>query len=236
MNQLIAVALGGSFGAVLRFLISTGVYQWLGRGFPYGTLFVNVLGSLLIGLMTEALILHRVALSMEYRPAILVGLFGSLTTFSTFSLDTLYLIEQGQLSKASLNVLTNVFVCILAVWIGLTVGKLLFSQSNGSIRWMGYVIPHALLIVNAIGAFLIGIVCTLLLSKASLTMEYSAAIIIVSVGVFLTLSSLYLVHYFIEHGHPFALHDKSILSAIVCNIGLCSFTLWMGLLLGRQAI
>ena len=85
MNQILAVALGGAFGAVFRFLISSGVYQWLGRGFPYGTLAVNIIGSFLIGLMTEALLLQRVALSIEYRSAILIGLFGSLTTFSTFS-------------------------------------------------------------------------------------------------------------------------------------------------------
>jgi len=55
MNQLIAVAVGGACGAVVRFLMSSGLYQWLGRGFPYGTLVVNVVGSFLIGLLTEAL-------------------------------------------------------------------------------------------------------------------------------------------------------------------------------------
>ncbi|MBT3506356.1 MAG: fluoride efflux transporter CrcB, partial [Methylococcales bacterium] len=67
MNQIYAVAFGGALGAVLRFLISTGVYQWLGRGFPYGTLAVNIIGSFLIGLMTEALVVQRVALGDEYR-------------------------------------------------------------------------------------------------------------------------------------------------------------------------
>jgi CrcB protein len=235
MSQLIAVALGGAFGAVLRFLISSGVYQWLGRGFPYGTLFVNVLGSLLIGLMTEALILHRVALSMEYRSAILIGLFGSLTTFSTFSLDTLYLIEQGQFSKASLNIIVSVFVCLLAVWVGLTLGKILFSHSSGSIQWMGYVVPYALLAVNIFGAFLIGIIGTFLLNKTFLSVEHNVAIAFILVGFFLTFSSLYLVHYFTEHGHSFDLQGKSISTAIVCNIGFCSFALWVGSLLGKQA-
>jgi Integral membrane protein possibly involved in chromosome condensation len=92
MNQLYAVALGGALGAVLRFLISTGVYQWLGRGFPYGTLAVNIIGSFLIGLMTEALVVQRVALGDEYRLAILVGVFGSLTTFfNLFSRYTLFI-------------------------------------------------------------------------------------------------------------------------------------------------
>ncbi len=234
MNQVIAIALGGAFGAVLRFFISTGVYQWLGRGFPYGTLAVNVLGSFLIGLMTVALILERVVLSMEYRSAILVGLFGSLTTFSTFSLETLNLIEQGQFGKASLNVLISVFVCILAVWIGLSVGKLLFSYLTGSVIWMGWFIPYGLLTINAIGAFLIGFVCTILLTKTSLSMEYGIAFCIVLIGTFITLSSLYLVHYFFEHSYSFESHLRSISAAIASNIMICGAVLWLGLLLGKQ--
>lgn len=234
MSQLVAVAIGGAFGAVLRFLISSGVYQWLGRGFPYGTLAVNVLGSLLIGLMTEALILQRIALSSEYRAAILIGLFGSLTTFSTFSLDTLYLLEQGQLAKASYNVLISVVVCVFAVWVGLSLGKFLFSTSAGSVQWMGWVIPYALLIVNAFGALLIGIISTLLLSKASLSIEHGAALVMIVVGVFITLSSVYLVHYFIEHGYPFTLYLKSISASVMSNLVMCSLTLWLGCWIGRQ--
>jgi CrcB protein len=234
MNQVIAVALGGSFGAVLRFFISTGVYQWLGRDFPYGTLAVNVLGSFLIGLMTEALILERVALSMEYRSAILIGLFGSLTTFSTFSLESLYLIEQGQFIKASLNIFISVLTCILAVWIGLLVGKVLFTHLTGSVRWMGWFIPYGLLIINAIGAFLIGFVCTVLLTKTSLLMEYGIAFSIILIGTFITLSSLYLVHYFFEQSYSFESHLRSISAAIASNIMICGAVLWLGLLLGRQ--
>lgn len=234
MNQLVVVALGGSFGAVFRFLISSGVYQWLGRGFPYGTLAVNVIGSLLIGLMTEALILQRVALSMEYRSAILIGFFGSMTTFSTFSLDTFYLIEQGQLLKASLNILFNVAVCIIAVWIGLASGKVLFSYSAGSIQWMGWVIPYGLLIVNMLIAFIIGLVSSLLISKASISIEHSAALVIVIVGIFVTLSSLYLVHYFIEHEYLFATHVKSISVAIASNFLVCALAVWIGWWAARQ--
>ncbi len=67
MNQLIAIALGGDSGAVARFLVSAGVYQWLGRGFPFGTLAVNLIGSLLLSLLTEALVLQRAAIALEYR-------------------------------------------------------------------------------------------------------------------------------------------------------------------------
>lgn len=234
MNHLIAVAMGGAFGAILRFLISTSVYQWLGRGFPYGTLAVNVIGSLLIGLMTVALPLQRIALTMEYRSAILVGLFGSLTTFSTFSLDSFYLIEQGQFVKAALNIASNVFVCLLAVWIGITIGKLLFSNSAGVIHWRGWVFPYALLLVNTIGAFLIGLVSTLLISKIDFPDEYSAALVIVFIGAYITLSSLYLVLFFIEHDYTFTSHLKSIFATITCNFTVFISALWLGFLAGKQ--
>ncbi len=234
MNQVIAIALGGALGAVLRFFISTGVYHWLGRGFPYGTLSVNLIGSFLIGLMTEALLLQRVSLSIEYRSAILIGLFGSLTTFSTFSLDTLYLIEQGQLVKAALNVLISVLVCIFAVWVGLTLGRGLFSDSNGTFHWMDWVIPYALLFVNILGAFLIGLVSTVLLNKVSLSIEYNGTLVVILIGLFLTLSSLYLVLNFIEQGHSFESHLKSISVTLFSNLMICSAALWMGFLAGKQ--
>ena len=239
MNQLAAIALGGALGAVLRFLISTGVYQWLGRDFPYGTLAVNVIGSFLIGLMTEALILQRIALSMEYRSAILVGLFGSLTTFSTFSLDTISLLEQGQFSKASLNVFGSVIICLLVVWIGLNIGKLLFSQPlYGSVNIMSWVVPHALLVVNVIGAFLIGFVCTLLLTKIALPQAQGIALVVILVGLFMTLSSLYLVLYFMEQGYGLDSYLSSVILTVivtvVVNIGFCSLALWLGFLSAKQ--
>lgn len=234
MNQVISVALGGAFGAVFRFLISSGVYQWLGRGFPYGTLAVNVIGSLLIGVMTETLILQRVALSMEYRSAILVGFFGSLTTFSTFSLDTFYFIEQGLFIKAGLNVLVNVAVCLVAVWIGLSLGKALFSTSLGSLAWKGWTIPYGLLLINGLIALLIGTIGTLLLSKSALSMEYSVTIMLIIVGVFITLSSLYLLYSFFESGQTFETHLKSITVAIISHLTLCSLSLWLGFWAGRQ--
>lgn len=234
MNQLLAVAFGGALGAGLRFLISTGVYQWLGRGFPYGTLAVNIIGSFLVGLMTETLVLQRAALSLEYRLAILVGLFGSLTTFSTFSLDSLHLIEQGQFVKASLNIFSSVFICIFAVWLGLTLGKAIFFYADGVIHWQGFIFPYALLIVNTIGAFLLGFVSTLLLSKVSLSAEYNATLLIIFTGVFITLSSLYLVLYLPEHEHSFVTHIKSISALVISNIVVCSLALCFGFLVAKQ--
>ena len=234
MNQLIAVALGGACGAVVRFLMSTGLYHWLGRGFPYGTLAVNVVGSFLIGLLTEALILQRIAITLEYRAAILVGFIGAFTTFSTFSLETIYLIEQGSLNKAALNIVVSVFGCLLAVWIGLLCGRTLFLYSGGVIHWSGGVIPFALLIVNAIGAFLIGIIGTILVQKVALPMEYRAAIMVILVGTYLTLSGLYLVLFLIEQGYSFESHTHLMLGTFVGNGLCCILVIWLGLLVGKQ--
>ena len=234
MNPIIAIALGGACGAVLRFLVSSGVYQWLGRGFPYGTLAVNVVGSFLIGLLTEALVLQRIAITMEYRAAILIGLFGSFTTFSTFSLETLYLIEQGHLLKAALNILISVCACIFAVWLGILAGRALFSYSGGVIRWMGWVFPYAMVAVNLLVAFLIGLFAALLIYKSTLSEEYRAALIIVIVGMFATLSSLYVVLYLIEEGHQFEKELNMMLSVFLGNALLCGVGIWAGLLLGKQ--
>lgn len=234
MNQIIVIALGGAFGAVMRFMISTGVYQWLGRGFPYGTLVVNLLGSFLIGLLTEALLLQRIALTIEYRSAILVGVFGSLTTFSTFSLETLYLLEQGSFQKAALNIGISVFACVFAVWVGLWMGRGLFMYSGGVVRWMDWVFPYALIIINIIGAFLIGLLCAAILSKLTLAIEYRAAIVIILAGVFITLSSLYIILYMIEHGHSFNSEFNIMLSVLLGNGLLCLSTLWFGIWVGKH--
>lgn len=234
INQIIAIALGGAFGAVFRFVISSGIYQWLGRGFPYGTLTVNIIGSLLIGLMSESLLLQRVAFSAEYRSAIIVGLLGSLTTFSTFSLDSLILIEQGQWGKVCLNILLNVFMCILAAWIGFIIGKILFLNIGGGTRWLGWTHSYSLLVVNLLGAFLIGISSSLLLYKSQITIEYGMAISIVAIGVFITLSCLYLALYFIEYGYPIKTHFKLISATLIGNtvVGVVAF--FLGIFAGRQ--
>lgn len=233
MNQLISIALGGAFGAVIRFLMSSGLYQWLGRGFPYGTLAVNLVGSFLMGLLTEALILERIAIAVEYRAAILVGFIGAFTTFSTFSLETIYLLEQGNLSKAGLNILISVLACLVAVWIGLLFGRVLFV-TGGIINWSGIVIPYALFIVNAIGAFLIGIIATLILQKVELALDYRAAIMVILVGVYLTLSGLYIIFFLIEQGYAFETHTSVILSVFATNSLAVLMVVGLGLWLGKQ--
>lgn len=94
----------------------------MGRGFPYGTLVVNVVGSAFMGLL-YVLLLERMTGSPELRAALLIGLLGSFTTFSTFSIETLNLIEQADYLKAGLNILLSVVACIGAAWLGLLVGR-----------------------------------------------------------------------------------------------------------------
>ncbi len=122
MNLVIAIAGGGALGALLRYWVSTGTYQLLGRGFPWGTLLVNVLGSLLMGFLF-VLFLERSLVSPEVRSALLVGLLGAFTTFSTFSIETLSLLEQANYLKAALNVLASVFLCLGACWLGILLGR-----------------------------------------------------------------------------------------------------------------
>ena len=106
----------------MRYGASLGVYSLLGRGFPYGTLFVNVSGSLLMGLLSIVM-LERFNVGPEWRAAILVGLLGSFTTFSTFSLETLNLLEQGDVMRAMVNIALSVIVCLAAVWLGMIIGR-----------------------------------------------------------------------------------------------------------------
>jgi CrcB protein len=234
MNQLIVIALGGACGSVARFLVSTGVYQWLGREFPYGTLAVNVIGSFLIGLLAEALILQKVAFALEYRAAILVGFLGGFTTFSSFSLETLYLLEQGAVSRALLNIALSIAACLLAVWFGLLAGRSLYYYSSGMIHWQGQVFPYAIIIVNALIAFLIGIVAAILLQHVEIVVEYRAAMMIIMSGIFLTLSGLYVVLYLLEHGYALETHLHLILGVFTGNSLFCLFLLWLGLAAGER--
>lgn len=118
MNELLLVAAGGAMGAVLRFLAGQGIQNWLGKEFPYGTLFVNVSGCFAIGILF-VVIMERAALSAEWRTFLIVGVLGGYTTFSSFSLETISLLARGDLLKAGMNIVLSVVLCLAATGLGI---------------------------------------------------------------------------------------------------------------------
>ena len=118
MGELAAIAAGGALGALMRFWVSTGVYQLLGRDFPYGTLAVNLIGSFAIGI-AFILLTERLTLGAEVRAFVMIGFLGAFTTFSTFSLESLFLLQEGFLLKAFANMILSVVLCLVATWGGM---------------------------------------------------------------------------------------------------------------------
>jgi len=111
MKYLLFIAFGGACGAVSRFLLSSWAHRLFESNWPLGTLIVNVLGSFLIGLLYE-LIEHQV-LHPDWRSVLMVGFLGAFTTFSTFSLDTAAMLEQGLLVQALGYVVASTVLCIV---------------------------------------------------------------------------------------------------------------------------
>lgn len=109
-------------GAVLRYGLSAGVHRMLGASFPFGTLTVNILGCFVMGLL-YALLVERMDVEPAWRAAIFIGLLGAFTTFSSFSMETLNLLELGEQEKALVNILVSVFGCLLVCWAGLVIGR-----------------------------------------------------------------------------------------------------------------
>ena len=121
----LAVACGGALGAMSRYWVYIAFVKASGNKFPFVTLSVNVLGSFLLG-VAFILITERAEIGPEWRGLITIGFLGAFTTFSTFSMDTIGLLEQGQISSAITYVLSSVLVCIIAAWSGLSLSRMLF--------------------------------------------------------------------------------------------------------------
>ena len=122
MTQLLAIAAGGAGGALLRYWTSVAVHSRLGMAFPYGTLAVNILGSLLMGFLYIWLV-ERMAAGPALRAFLLIGVLGAFTTFSTFSMETVNLMEAGHVGRALANVLVSVIVCVTAAAFGVLAAR-----------------------------------------------------------------------------------------------------------------
>ena len=120
--KILYLGLFGGMGCIARYMVSGWVYNLAGKTLPYGTLAVNVIGSLLLGLFMEGS-LRSTLLSPELRFGITVGFLGGFTTFSTFSYETVRLMEEGSMLAAGANVLLNATVCVVAALVGIYLAR-----------------------------------------------------------------------------------------------------------------
>jgi len=117
--------MGGFIGAILRYLLSGTVQKWSGSGsFPYGTLVVNLLGCLLIGLLSQVLESRNI-LSSEIRSFVFIGTLGAFTTFSTLGNETMNLLRNGETALSLLNIGTHLVIGLTAVWLGHSFGQVI---------------------------------------------------------------------------------------------------------------
>ena len=125
MGKTIAVLLGGAFGTGMRYFLSTFVYSVIKQpSFPYANLIINVSGSFAIGLLAE-LFDARWLVSPTVRVAILTGVIGGYTTFSSFSFETYSLLRDGQMGLAVVNASGSVLLGLFAVWLGVRAAQVI---------------------------------------------------------------------------------------------------------------
>lgn len=119
MRLLLLAAAGGALGAGARHLVNVSMLAWLGPGFPWATFTVNIVGSLLMGAVVEALLPFSGASAMAWRTFLATGILGGFTTFSAFSLDIWVLYERGQFFALTLYVLLSVVLSVAALVAGM---------------------------------------------------------------------------------------------------------------------
>lgn len=123
MNNILLVFLGAGVGGVLRYWLSSRVYMLLGKQFPYGTLIVNLSGCFLMGILF-VLTLNRIdSFSSQLRVFLLIGLLGGYTTFSSFSIETVNLIENGNWLGGIMNMILSTAGCTIVAWLGVLCGR-----------------------------------------------------------------------------------------------------------------
>lgn len=227
MNQLIAIALGGSVGAVTRFFVANGIYSVLGRSFPHGTLFVNVSGSFLMGFLS-VLMLQRFPVAVEYRAAILVGFLGAYTTFSTFALETITLFEEGGLLKAFLNIFLSVVLCLVALWVGLIWGRTLFSDEI--FPWLGQNMPYLDMLLSVTITLILTIVVEFLFSQWNVSTQIRSVGLILLLGILTISSTLWLTFKLSETNLEF----HGLLSMFVINTLSNVAMVWLGIIISNR--
>jgi fluoride exporter len=121
MQQLALIFLGGGFGSLARFFIGKQLPNNTYFNFPIGTLLANLIASLILGIFIGQEIHHK--LDFNYRALIAIGFCGGFSTFSTFSADTLHLLQTNRYVEAFINILLNIILCILATFVGVYLGK-----------------------------------------------------------------------------------------------------------------
>ncbi|QUD86491.1 fluoride efflux transporter CrcB [Phenylobacterium montanum] len=120
------IAVGSALGGMARYACSSLVAGWFGQAFPWGTLIINVLGSFVIGFFATLTGPDgRVLVPGDVRQFVMVGLCGGYTTFSSFSLQTLTLAQDGEFVRAGFNVVASVVLCLVSVWLGYVAGAAL---------------------------------------------------------------------------------------------------------------
>ena len=122
MLQLLAIGCGGAIGAVMRYVIGFRITLLTGNAFPWGTLFVNIMGCFLAGLLLT-LFVARIPLSDLLRNGIQIGLLGGFTTFSAFSMDAIVLFDQGLWLRGVSYIFASVIVSLLGAYLGISVGR-----------------------------------------------------------------------------------------------------------------
>lgn len=123
MNQLLLIFIGGGLGSLTRFLIGKFIQENIDKTFPFGTLSVNVLASIILGIFVGMVEVKSLT-NPNYKALIAIGFCGGFSTFSTFSNDTLQLIQNNRILEALTNILLNVTLCILATFGGITLAKI----------------------------------------------------------------------------------------------------------------
>lgn len=123
MLEVILVAVGGAIGSTARYLVSTWAATRYGAEFPYGTLIVNIVGCFIIGVFMT-LATERLSISPYWRLFITVGFVGGMTTFSSFSYETIHLLQEADMLRAFYNIGLNILVGFSATWLGIGVARL----------------------------------------------------------------------------------------------------------------